>query len=148
MTSEIGRRPAPGENEPITQAGAEDSLQDRDWYSFPRRRIWRPPTDVYETDEHVVVKVEIAGMQADDLNISFANRRLVIAGRRRDPVGKIVYQNMEIRYGEFRSEVRVGWPLDQSAIEATYEEGFLYVYLPKHTIEHRVSIRTRDEDDE
>ena len=61
-----------------------------------RRRVWRPPTDVYETDSHVVVKVEIAGVQEEDLDISLVAHRLIIAGNRKDPAGKLVYQNMEI----------------------------------------------------
>lgn len=111
-----------------------------DWFPARHPRIWRPPTDVYETDEHVVVKVEVAGMRREDFSISFADRRLVIAGRRQDPTGKLIYQNMEINYGEFRSEVIVGWALDQTAIQADYRDGFLYVLLPKETREYHVRI--------
>lgn len=116
-----------------------------EWFSSKPRRRWRPPTDVYETDRHVVVKVEIAGMKADDFTISFTDRVLVISGQRHDPVGKISYQNMEIPYGEFRTEVRIGWPLEQNEIEATYENGFLYVRLPKYSREHRVPVRLGSE---
>ncbi|NLG51724.1 MAG: Hsp20/alpha crystallin family protein [Chloroflexi bacterium] len=117
-----------------------------DLFLVRRRRIWRPPTDVYETDSHVVVKVEIAGMQEDDLNISFADRCLTITGIRKDPAGKLIYQNMEISYGAFRTEVRVDWPVERSMIEATYREGFLYVSLPKLP-KRRIPIRTRQEND-
>ncbi|MHB1293407.1 MAG: Hsp20/alpha crystallin family protein [Anaerolineae bacterium] len=117
------------------------SARDENWYSAQRRRVWRPPTDVYETERHIVVKVEVSGMHEEDFEISFADRRLVIAGHRRDAAEKLGYQNMEIRYGDFRTEVRVGWPLDESAIEATYEEGFLYVKLPKQVQEYRVQIQ-------
>jgi HSP20 family protein len=114
-----------------------------DWYMMRRRRLWRPPTDVYETDEHVVVKIEIAGVSSDDFKITFADHRLIIAGQRRDPVGKLIYQNMEIRYGEFRSEVWIGWALDQAAIEASYEDGFLFVKLPRAT-EHHIQVQVRN----
>jgi HSP20 family protein len=112
-----------------------------EWFSNTPRHRWRPPTDVYETDQYVVVKVEIAGMKTDDFTISYADRVLVISGQRIDPVGKIIYQNMEIPYGEFRTEVRIGWPLEQNEIEATYENGFLFVKLPKYSREHRVPVR-------
>jgi len=115
-----------------------------DWYLVRQRRVWRPPTDVYETDENIVVKVELAGMAVEDFDISFADRRLTIAGVRPDPEGKRIYQNMEIRYGPFRTEVIVGWALDQAAIAARYEGGFLYVMLPKETKEHRVRVQVRD----
>jgi len=121
------------------------ALSEYEWYIARNRRLWRPPTDVYETDSHVVVKIEVAGMNEADFRISFVDRRLVVLGRRRDPVGKLIYHNMEIRYGEFLSEVWIGWALDQSAIEATYEGGFLFVKLPKAQ-EHHVQIRVAGED--
>jgi HSP20 family protein len=114
-----------------------------DWYTVRRRRIWRPPTDVYETDQEIVVKVEIAGMRQEDFQIGFNDHTLTIAGQRRDPVGKLVYQNMEISYGDFRTDVRINWPLEQSEIEATYEQGFLFVKLPKAR-QRRVPIRVQE----
>ena len=110
-----------------------------DLYVLRRRRIWRPPTDVYETDSYVVVKVEVAGMQPDDFDISIVNRRLIISGNRRDPTGKTMYQNMEIRYGEFCSEVKLDWAVDGAAIEAGYEDGFLSVRLPRAK-EYRIGV--------
>ncbi|OGO04263.1 MAG: hypothetical protein A2Y73_00500 [Chloroflexi bacterium RBG_13_56_8] len=117
------------------------------WYSTQRRRFWRPPTDVYETDDHVVIKVEIAGMNEEDFDISYIDRRLIIGGHRKDPTGKLIYQNMEIHHGDFRTEVRIGWALNESDIEAVYEQGFLYVMLPKATQEHHVAVRFREGSD-
>jgi len=94
-------------------------------------RLWRPPTDVYETDHHMVIKIEIPGMDEGDFEISMAQGRLVVAGHRQDPPGKIVYHNMEIHHGEFRSEVLIDWVVEEDAIEATYERGFLFIKLPK-----------------
>jgi HSP20 family protein len=119
-----------------------------DWRLMRQRRVWRPPTDVYETEGNIVVKVELAGMNVADFAISFADRRLTIAGVRPDPEGKRIYQNMEIRYGPFLTEVLVGWALDDSAITADYEGGFLYVMLPKETKEHRVRVQVRDAEED
>lgn len=124
------------------------SPADYNVYVVQMRRVWRPPTDVYLTDQHVVVKVEIAGMREDDFEISLLDRRLVIVGHRGDPADKLSYQNMEIRYGEFRTEVRVDWPLNESAIEATYDNGFLFVRLAKakaHRVQVHVEPGDRDE---
>lgn len=135
--------PAEEESEPLVKRGGFSF--EYEWYGARSRRLWRPPTDVYETDSHVVVKVEVAGMREDDFKISLVDRHLIISGRRRDPVGKLVYHNMEIRYGEFLSEVWLSWALDQSAIEASYEDGFLFIKLPKAK-EHRVPIRIASEE--
>jgi HSP20 family protein len=106
------------------------------WLPLRRTRTWRPPTDVYETDNFVVVKVEIAGMEEGDFTISLSNRSLMITGVRRDPLAEaedltLSYQQMEIRYGEFKTEVYLPWAIVEDKIEATYEDGFLMVVLPK-----------------
>ncbi len=93
--------------------------------------IWRPPTDVYETDDCVVVKVEIAGMDENSFTISLSGRTLTIAGIRVDPVAKLAYQQMEIAYGRFQTEVYLPRPIADNEVEATYEDGFLKVILPK-----------------
>lgn len=92
-----------------------------------------PPTDVYECDEEVVVRVEVAGMKESDFNVSLTDRLLVVSGVREDPSPKVAYHQMEVRYGEFRTEVFLHWPVDQEHITATYTEGFLHVTLPKMT---------------
>ena len=95
--------------------------------------VWHPPTDVYETDDSVVVTMEIAGLEAGEYRLTLANRRLAVRGRRTGPTGRLVYHQMEIRYGEFRIEVSLPWPLRDGSeeIEATYADGFLQVVLQK-----------------
>jgi len=111
------------------------------WLAPKGRRRWRPPTDVYETDTDIVIKVEIAGMKTQDFTISFVDRRLSISGCRNDVSDKISYQNMEIPYGEFHTEVRINWPLKQDEISAVYEDGFLLVKLPKHSREYKIPVK-------
>jgi len=102
------------------------------WWVSPRQhKIWQPPTDVYETDSCAVVKVEIAGMAEDHFDISLDGRRLTIRGLRRDPAAKLAYQQMEILYGEFETSVHLPWNIQEDQIEATYQDGFLSVVLPK-----------------
>ncbi len=92
--------------------------------------IWRPPTDVYETDNAVVIKVEVAGMRPDDFDISFADRILKIYGVRTDGQRKRSCHCLEIPYGEFLSEVFLPGNYDTEAIEAVYKDGFLTITLP------------------
>jgi HSP20 family protein len=101
------------------------------WVSARQHKIWRPPTDVYETDDCVVVKVEIAGMEEEDFSISLGGKRLIISGIRRDPAAKLGYQQMEILYGHFETDVRLARAIEEDKIEATYRNGFLHVRLPK-----------------
>ena len=101
------------------------------WLSMRQEKTWRPATDVYETDDSVVIKAEIAGMNEQDLNISLSNRNLVITGVRRDPESKLAYQQLEIPYGRFRTQVFLPYAVDQDRITASYKHGFLTVVLPK-----------------
>jgi HSP20 family molecular chaperone IbpA len=93
--------------------------------------VWRPPTDVYETDDSVVVIVEIAGLAGGDFEISLDGRVLIVSGERHDPAEKLAYQQMEIRYGRFRTEVHVPWALESSGQSAIYEDGFVRITLRK-----------------
>lgn len=101
------------------------------WLAAPQHKAWRPPTDVYETDDCVVVKVEIAGMEDEDFGISLDGKSLIISGVRRDPASKLGYQQMEILYGHFETDVHLARAIDEEKIEATYQSGFLIVHLPK-----------------
>jgi HSP20 family protein len=116
--------------------------------SFPNRRwsltseaVWQPPADVYETEERAVVIIEIAGLRAGDYQVSLTGRTLVISGERRDPAAKLTYQQMEIRYGKFRTQVQLPWALEPSDQEAVYEDGFLKITLRKAQT-RRVPVRT------
>jgi HSP20 family protein len=111
------------------------------WLVVRQSKIWRPPTDVYETDAHVIVKVEVAGMQEGDFAVALNARTLSISGVRRDPAEKLAYQQMEILYGEFETEVYLPWTVDEDSIEATYQDGFLSVRLPKSTPRHIPIVR-------
>lgn len=109
-------------------------------WNMPNETIWRPPTDVYETDNAVVVVIEIAGLGPNDYEILLRGRTLLVAGNRRDPSEKLGYQQMEIRHGKFRTEVHLPWALEPSGQEAAYENGFLKIVLPKATA-RRVPVR-------
>ena len=101
------------------------------WLVWQHSHTWRPPTDVYETDEAVVVRVEIAGMRETDFNVTLHDQLLVISGARTDPSPKVAYHQLEVRYGDFRVEVTLHWQVDEARVTASYQDGFLVVALPK-----------------
>ncbi|MEA4909040.1 MAG: Hsp20/alpha crystallin family protein [Chloroflexi bacterium] len=97
----------------------------------PRPNIWRPPTDVFETVERIVIRVEIAGMVKQEFSIRLDNRLLSISGMRSDSTERRSYYQLEIPFGEFYTEVEIPQPFDSEQVEAEYEDGFLWVYLAK-----------------
>lgn len=111
------------------------------WLVGRHARVWRPPTDVYETEHFIVVQLEVAGMRRDDFYITLEDRRLVISGiRSHNPSNPDSYHQLEVNYGEFRSEVELSVPVDTDHIESGYEDGFLRITLPK-AHPRRVEIR-------
>ncbi len=122
----------------------EDFIVSGRWTLVRHQRSWCPPTDVYETDTCVVVKVEIAGMKEEDFHVVFSGGNLTISGARRDPASKLAYQQMEIRYGEFATQVYLPWSVVEEEIEATYKDGFLSVVLPK-TKQERMKVTGGEE---
>src|SRR2546425_13346875 len=93
---------------------------------------WKPPTDIFETDDALVVCMDIAGMRSEDFSVQLADGILTIGGERkvrRD--GKPHYHAMEVQVGPFERRFRLPVRVDPESIRANYEHGFLEVRLTK-----------------
>ncbi|HXQ37779.1 MAG TPA: Hsp20/alpha crystallin family protein [Anaerolineales bacterium] len=96
-----------------------------------RANVWCPPTDVYETEEGFVVKVEVAGMREEDFEVAIENNVLIISGNRPDSNERRAYYQMEIRSGKFEIALAIPAPTEVEMAVAEYKDGFLLVNLPK-----------------
>jgi len=94
--------------------------------------VWIPPTDLYETEDALIVQAEIAGVQQADIAVSLFDRRLIISGVRADhgPLRR-AYHQLQIHFGEFRAEVELPLAVDEAGVDAEYSDGLLRVVLPK-----------------
>lgn len=98
------------------------------------RPEWKPPADLYETDDTYVVKVELAGVSEEDLDVSVYTDAIVVEGVRPIGVtGEVRYHTAEIRYGPFRLEVAFPTPINRERVSAQYESGFLSLTVGKDT---------------
>ena len=97
------------------------------------RAHWVPNTDVYLTDSGLVVKVELAGMRSDHLEITVEGNRLRISGTRPDGCrsSKCSFLVMEINYGPFESVLDLPPGYDLGQAKATYVNGFLRIDVPQ-----------------
>jgi HSP20 family protein len=93
---------------------------------------WVPNTDVYVTDNGLIVKVELAGMRSEHLEITVENNRLRISGNRPDGcrAAKCSFLVMEINYGPFESVLEVPPGYDLGQAKAAYLNGFLRIDVP------------------
>lgn len=91
-----------------------------------------PNTDAYVTDSGLVVKVELAGMRSEHLEITVEGTRLRISGNRPDGcrAAKCNFLVMEINYGPFESVLEVPSGYDLSRAKAAYLNGFLRIDIP------------------
>jgi HSP20 family protein len=93
--------------------------------------MWRPPTDVFETEQAVIVRVEIAGMREEDFSISLTGDQLTVRGNRPDIQERRAYHQMEIFFGEFTVEVKLPAQVLADEVIAEYQAGFLRLVFPK-----------------
>ncbi|MEW5940300.1 MAG: Hsp20/alpha crystallin family protein [Chloroflexota bacterium] len=108
-----------------------DLLHAVTWQVQVRSSAWSPPTDVYETDAEVVVRLEVAGMRDADFEVTLEDGFLVISGSRPDVQERRAYHQMEIRFGRFSVTVALPGPVNVERSRAEYLDGFLTVVLPK-----------------
>ena len=95
---------------------------------------FEPNTDVYidDTARRVVVHVELAGADSDDLRVAVDDRHLYIMGRRvdRGENRSASILQKEIQYGEFLKKIRLPFPVDDAGATAAYRDGILTIELP------------------
>lgn len=107
-----------------------------DLWQVPRftgaRRGFRPAVDAYRCGDppRIVVVVELAGVDPENVHVDAAARRLVIRGERRRPRIQARYHVMELDYGPFERTIHLGEDVDLERAVATYRQGLLEIVLP------------------
>ena len=96
-------------------------------------QIWRPPTDVFETKDEIVVLTEIAGIDPKKLTILFKEGVLTIKGERQTLKieGSIACRNKEIVSGKFERNIHVPYPVNTESVKASYQDGVLEIRLAR-----------------
>lgn len=98
---------------------------------------WRPPVEVFETADHLVVRAEIGGLISEETSVRVEGDHLIVQGERRvsRPHGPRVYHEARIRYGAFEVDTYLPFAVDASAAIADYQDGMLTVQLPRAAAE-------------
>ncbi len=113
-----------------TLHGKSSTLKETEWAMS--ESSWSPNTDVYELDGGLMIRVEIAGMRREDLQLKAEGHLLRISGTRPDqtrpPQSKFLL--MEVHFGFFETSIELpsGYDLDEA--RALYENGFLTIEVP------------------
>ena len=94
---------------------------------------WTPAIDISETEDAVIVKVDLPGVNPEDMEISLTDNVLVIKGekKREEEEKKENFYRMERYYGTFMRAIQLPCEVQEDKVEANYKNGVLKVILPK-----------------
>ena len=97
----------------------------------PSGRLWIPAADVYRTDDGWIVKVDLAGIRPEDIEITLEGRVLRISGLRRDGIcGEgISHYQLEITYSRFEKMIQFPRSIEHATVERDYHDGLLILRL-------------------
>jgi len=94
---------------------------------------WRPQMDIYETQDEILVIIDLAGVNMEDIHLEVGRTSLKIYGKReqRAMPGTSRYRLAEIAYGYFERQITLPVPVNAETVEATYKNGLLEVRMAK-----------------
>jgi HSP20 family protein len=118
-----------------------------DWpLQFHEHKIW-PAVDVADNEEAVVVKAELPGCKAEDIDISVHGNTLTISGEKKQTEERKEkgYYHIERTYGSFRRDLNLPADADPSKVKAVCKDGVLTVTLPKAEKAKAVKINVKEQ---
>lgn len=103
---------------------------------------WVPNADMIEHEDGLLVRLELAGVNHDSIQITIADSALLITGMRPNPhtggtAAGYRFRQMEIEYGPFERVLPLPYPVDRKLARARCLNGLLEIQLPKATAEVR-----------
>jgi len=94
---------------------------------------WLPSVDIAETDDSVVVKAELPGVEQNDVSITIVNDVLTLKGEKKEEkeINKENYHRVERSYGSFQRSLSLPTGVQSDKTKATYKDGVLTITIPK-----------------
>jgi HSP20 family protein len=111
---------------------------------FLANKLW-PALDVAEQDDAVVVRAEVPGCKAEDIDISFYGNTLTISGEKKETEeekGK-GYFHVESAYGSFRRDLTLPTEVDADKVDAVCKNGVLTITLPKAEKSKAIKVKVK-----
>ncbi len=100
-----------------------------------QQRCWQPAADVYCIPDGWLVKFDLAGIRASELQLHRAGNRLTVCGLRRDALVQqgVSSYSLEINYNRFERTIELPNNIEQAEIETEYRDGMLLIWLRQHS---------------
>ncbi len=100
---------------------------------YTQGRSWIPKTDIYETENHVVLQLDLPGVDSEQIDIQCDNGVLSVKGERKfdGDENERRYYRVEKIYGPFERYFEIPRTLDVEHVNAAYQDGVLTLSFPK-----------------
>ena len=98
-----------------------------------RHDFWLPTVDIVENNGNIEVKVELPGMNKDDIKVTIKNNMLRLSGERKqeEETKEKTFHRIERYFGKFCRTIQLPADIDADKIKAQYKDGVLNITLPK-----------------
>src|SRR4051812_8016039 len=119
-----------------------DRMVGRMFATDPARKGWLPPADIYETEDEVVIELDVPGCHFENLTVEAVDGQLVVAGERQPTEGASRRYRSERWSGKFVRSFTLAPNIRTEEVNADYHDGVLSVRLrkPEDTKPKRISI--------
>ncbi|MGZ3654356.1 MAG: Hsp20/alpha crystallin family protein [Bdellovibrionota bacterium] len=120
---------------PLSSASPIDRLFGDFWAlpsrasDFEQSAAWAPPADIEEEEGHYLLKLDVPGVNKEDVSIEVEHDQVLVSGTRKAAEKPGLYS--ERRAGKFQRSFTLPTHVDTSKIEAKYEDGVLSIHVPK-----------------
>ncbi|MGD0010393.1 MAG: Hsp20/alpha crystallin family protein [Terriglobia bacterium] len=96
-------------------------------------RSWAPPVDIYETEDAIVLKAELPGIDPQDVEVRVEDNTLYLKGERNfeKEVKEQNYHRIERSYGSFARSFTLPNSISAEKVKAEYKDGLLTLTMPK-----------------
>ncbi|MBI3963009.1 MAG: Hsp20/alpha crystallin family protein [Deinococcus sp.] len=124
-----------------------DRFLEEPYASVPGQQGWSPPVDIFETEQSLVIRAELPGVQQKDIEITVQDGTLALKGKKdlSPDVRREQYHRMERTYGPFQRSFALPPNVNQEKVSAKFAGGVLEITLPKSekAISHQVRVETQ-----
>jgi HSP20 family protein len=120
--------------EPSVSRSSDLLLHRRDFVDPFTVGAWTPHVDICQTENRVLVRAELPGVESSDINLSFQGDSIRLQGFKRENRQErklLCYYCLERRYGRFDRHIAINWIVDPRRARAYLDKGILTIELPK-----------------
>src|SRR5262245_6210663 len=95
--------------------------------------FWKPSADIYRTRTGWLIKVDLAGVRLEDIQLTSQGNCLTIQGVRRDLIQdeSFNYYSLEISYNQFKRTITLPVELENAVLQTDYKDGMLFIAIQK-----------------